>query len=69
MIIIICNFISCIWQNRTVPNKIEERVIVKILKEKDFLFLLLKAKVTDVFSKKYCELDFKKLKNFKDRDR
>ena len=60
--IIICNFITCTWFNRENLEHMEEKIISKIWKEKEFLLVVLKHKASKVLCKKYIELDIEKLK-------
>ena len=55
--IIVCNFISFTWLNRDSLEYMEEKVVSKIWKEKQFLLNVLKNKSRETFCIRYCELN------------
>ena len=61
MIIIISNFISCTWLNRDNLEYMEEKIVSKIWKEKEFLLTTLKDKSKEIFCSRYYEMDIRKL--------
>ena len=61
MIIIICNFISCTWLNRDNLEYMEEKIVSKIYKEKEFLLTTLNDKSKEIFCSRYSEMDIRKL--------
>ena len=63
--LIICNFIATIWYNRENIDSIEEIIISRTLKEKEFIMSILKEKARDVLCKRYCEINRIKLNSFK----
>ena len=65
MCLIICNFIATIWYNRENIDSIEEIIISRTLKEKEFIMSILKEKARDVLCKRYCEINRIKLNSFK----
>ena len=57
MKIVICNFITCIWNNRENLEFIEEKFKAKIYNEKEFIKVMLKEKTKEIFCKKYYEME------------
>ena len=65
IMIIIANFITCTWFNRETPEFMEEKIISKVIREKEFLLTLLKEKANRILSKKYCDLTWTVLESFR----
>ena len=63
--IIICNFITCIWNNRDNLDFIEDKIIIKVWNERNFLMKLLKGKEKEILCKRYCEVSFEKLNSLR----